>query len=1795
MKKILPLLLATALLVTSLSHTSIQAAETDKALLRNQLELPINQNREDSYLTLEQLENSYPISQIQLLSELNKGYSLQELKQALEIQKEQKGSLDTILQRLNPTVVEHLNTLRNQMKDLTQDSVSQVTYKQLEGKYAPLMGESTPLSEYGEALPQWKETVTHEVYGGRSVSDNVYGRMSQSMAMTSSMPSYPTTTDALAIQRLHIKADSAPYAVGGNEAISTVDGSLQLEEVDMSLPGRNGLGFSLKRRYNSNDALYYDKATQWADVYYVDYYPKLQARLFFANGSPTFSWSASDFGFYYNYRYMSIIEYQGTLVGWPYPSNPLRVREFDDQEKRRLEKFWYKVDPDEPNALDHYSDSNIYINGTRFTARAYTTGEVVSVPGSDYYFGERAIKNAKRIKYKEEERFPLGKGWSWDLPFIKYDEPNNAYGKVYITLFGGSTYEIQGSFLTGYKLIGYPWKDLTLERDSSVFVNDDRSDYVLKNIDGSKQYFTYAGRLIQMTDAYNNTIKFTYEEDIPYYGKALTEIADDSGNKIVITYTQTTVTLTQGDRKVTYTKMKDPMGFRDLLAKVEDPMERTTSYVYAMENAPFDIVGGGFPADNPIALLKQVNYPTKSRSEYSYVPFKRSLGESATETVFRVNKRQDVVTYADGQEKVFNPVTYTYQGDGGSFNKSTLSFSTTVNNGRLNTTYAFDKVYTDDNTPEVLYNTQIKQDDGTYQVIQDMEYDRANRRSIPVKITTTNKKGTQTSTPQVITRSYDEYRNLLSETNPDQVTTTYSYDSSTHLLTSTVTPVSERLSQYVELERYPTYNSIKTARVKENNASGKLMAETGYVYDAYGNPVTVTIKDDNRTIKVNTAYGSQYGYRFPTSQTIVVTDASGKASTVSQSYAYNSKTGQMTRFTDGRGYSTDYTYDKLGRMLTMKNPDGSQSSVIYNDQDNTVTSTDPTNVKTLTKWNPLGWKTETSVVGKAAVTYGYDTFGRLEWVADGAANRTTYRYDAWDRLVQTNLPGKGAATSTTAYDPINRLVTTTDPEGYSSKTWNDGMGRVIRAESYSPTNVKMASSKMSYNVAGLVKEQETGLETEAGGVRRTKYAYDVMGRLTAVTNALNETTTYSYSLANQLIRVQYPDGNGLGKAYDEMGRLIRRTDPSGKTDTYFYDAASNLTKKTDRMGQSTTYAYSNRNLLTSVVDAKETISYTWDTAGRRLSMTDQTGKTAYAYETGSGWLTKVTYPDQRTTTYAYDSQGNRTRMTDPFGIVTSYGYDTQNRLDRVGSTAGQWDAVYGYRKNSQLSSLTRPNGINTTWAYDSLKTTLTHSRSGQGAWQSYQNEYDINGNIKKRVENGSSQSFGYDKLDRVQNSSLYSESYTYDNRGNRNTLLSEKPFAWKEQSYAYDQKNRLTQVTNASGGSVSYRYNGDGLLTERTEGGQTTRYYYDGANIIAEGTVTGSNVTHKASYIRGKQLETRVDASRSKSYYVLNGHGDVVGLVDGAGKPLNTYTYDIWGAPITTQETISQPFRYSGEYWDNSTGLQYLRARWYDPSVGRFMGEDTYEGELTNPLSQNLYTYGHNNPIKFIDPSGFKVVTTNYSGTYEVSNGLVSIDVNTNVVLWGERGNVPIRDYRTTYDENGNFLLVGNSYTEIAYTVKQHTFTNLNITVYENMNGSGFSTSSIIAAQNRGNMAFIETGSTTRLSTVSSLSNLDDSHKYDKAWNWTKVTVGGATDVLAIGKAAKLVKSSPTIAQKAWGAFKELFVPGADDAATTGVDYFAMGDDPSIDWLTGLIPIYGTYQTYLDATSKKPLGAFVGN
>ena len=132
-----------------------------------------------------------------------------------------------------------------------------------------------------------------------------------------------------------------------------------------------------------------------------------------------------------------------------------------------------------------------------------------------------------------------------------------------------------------------------------------------------------------------------------------------------------------------------------------------------------------------------------------------------------------------------------------------------------------------------------------------------------------------------------------------------------------------------------------------------------------------------------------------------------------------------------------------------------------------------------------------------------------------------------------------------------------------------------------------------------------------------------------------------------------------------------------------------------------------------------------------------------------------------------------------------------------------------------------------------------------------------------------------------------------------------------------------------------------------------------------------------ATYLYGTNLLSTNNGT-STNYYLFNAHGDVTGIADDAQAVTKTYDYDAFGSEINPSATDTNPFRYCGEYYDTETGTYYLRARYYDPSIGRFTQQDSVQytekslptGNITDPLSLNYYTYSANNPILYCDPSG---------------------------------------------------------------------------------------------------------------------------------------------------------------------------------------------------------------------------------
>ncbi len=249
----------------------------------------------------------------------------------------------------------------------------------------------------------------------------------------------------------------------------------------------------------------------------------------------------------------------------------------------------------------------------------------------------------------------------------------------------------------------------------------------------------------------------------------------------------------------------------------------------------------------------------------------------------------------------------------------------------------------------------------------------------------------------------------------------------------------------------------------------------------------------------------------------------------------------------------------------------------------------------------------------------------------------------------------------------------------------------------------------------------------------------------------------------------------------------------------------------------------------------------------------------------------------------------------------------------------------------------------------------------------------------------------------------------------------------------------------------------------------------------------------------------------------------------------------------------------------DGNGLVYMRARYYNPDVHRFVSTDILEGDISDPLSLNRYAYCSNDPINSIDPTGHEHIVSYCIFEY-----------------W-------------YVDYNDNSDPFGYPYNYVDAIVRKHTFTNLNITVYEtsetsmndrlNDNGRKFNLERRKAYEGK-TQAFIPKGSNYEYSTIADLAYLDFQHRDDSMWKWSKVVVSGASDVVAIARVCKAAKVSSKIG--------ELFSVAETDIYGPGVEILVFQNNPDISWLLDLIPIYGTYNAVVDAKSNDPIkGVFV--
>nr|MCU0871095.1 dockerin type I domain-containing protein [Pirellulaceae bacterium] len=738
-----------------------------------------------------------------------------------------------------------------------------------------------------------------------------------------------------------------------------------------------------------------------------------------------------------------------------------------------------------------------------------------------------------------------------------------------------------------------------------------------------------------------------------------------------------------------------------------------------------------------------------------------------------------------------------------------------------------------------------------------------------------------------------------------------------------------------------------------------------FSYDAIGNPVEMVDPLGRRTgVEYDSDFHHPTSVVYPSGDSLELQyDSQGRllsaryANSASSQYQYDAQ-GNLIQLTNTQGQTFQLTYNAHNRLASATGPDGSTTTFTYDAHRNLATATDASGTTAYTydaadrltaisypggrslaiTFDAAGRRSRTVDQDGVTVQYTYDVFGRLDRLSDaGGATLAAYRYDPAGRVAQIDL--RNGTTSTYAYT-------------------DDGL------------------------LAGVVNRA-----ADDSVLARADYAYDDLGRMT---NLATLSGSFSW-------------------AYDAYGRVTSVVKPTEQS-AYQYDAAGNLAEWTRNPGRSTRYAYDTHNLLVRKDLPDGTVqTFTYDVHWNLASMTDATGTTTFA-RNDAGWLTSVHYPSGQSLAFTYDAAGRRTRMATGDGFSVQYAYDAQGRLGRLSDDDGQTIVAYGYDAAGRLARKDQGNGTFTTYAYlpkdllgsvinsapdgsvqsrfdytyDSLDRpasmttlagTFTYAYDALGQLTSATlpggrtvgYEYDAAGNRVAVIDNGVTTTYAVNGVNQC--TAAGPVTYQYDADGN----LVSKTDAAGTTHYAYDSESHLVSIVSPTD-TWTYQYNGLGQRTAVVRNGQRTEFLVDPAGLgdVVGEYRAGSELV--ANYAYGFGLASRTDAAGAAAYYNFDGTGNTVELTGLTGAAVNTYSYLPFGEKLTATGAAHNPFTYGGQWGvaDRNEGLYFMRARWYDPALGRFTQPDPIG---LSGGDSNLYRYAGNSPIARRDPSGQRTIS----------------------------------------------------------------------------------------------------------------------------------------------------------------------------------------------------------------------------
>ena len=1152
----------------------------------------------------------------------------------------------------------------------------------------------------------------------------------------------------------------------------------------------------------------------------------------------------------------------------------------------------------------------------------------------------------------------------------------------------------------------------------------DNLNRMIESLDplNAKTTFDYDsnGNLKSVTDANNNKRTYSYNAL-----NQLTAAVDARGNTTEYGYDELnrTISYTQpegGKTEYRYdavgnmTKIKDPVGniteniFDNInnKTKVISPKGATVEYTYdkhGLVTSIKDPLSNITTYDVALSGLNtKMTMPNGAEYTYAYDVLNRITNVTAPNGLSRSFEYDDKGNLAKETDNLDRTTTYSYDimhrvkeiinptGQKTSYNYDEFgNLSSVVNAKNIATSYNYD-----------ILNRITEQIDPEGKVTK-LQYDLVGN------ITSQTKPGGRTTT-----MSYDKDYNLTAITDPMGFTQKRVFDGDNRV-TKSIDAMNNAMSyQYDAAGRIQKQTDAKNQSVSYRydphgniiTATNQLGAEINYSYDLMDRLISVMEPLDRTTTYSYDNVGNLMTH----------TDADGKTTR----YTYDLE-GNMTSITNGNNKTEAMTYDLAGRLKSITRPDQTTVTYDYDKINSLLSKTYSDDSEVLYGYDELGQRITMSDTS-GNTKYEYDAMGRVTSVTGADGKVVKYSYDECDRLSQIEYPNErtvkykydlndrltkvidGEETTTYAYDGLGRVTSATHPNETTTTYEYDVVGNLTLVENRDEDNTLLSGFAYDYDAKGYIIKEVA--ENKEGKVTRN-FTYNDLGEITRFTEKDGfKTAEYNYTYDKSGNRtklekkgIEHPET--IDYEYNSSNQLISENSTITGKVAYEYDGNGNVVSKQAVGERIITYEYTVESRLKAVREGGELLmAASYDGDGNRIFQVNRKEVGFYIEKPNQGDSPDSVNPDAKGNVGdANDYILNEDAKQPGEGSQLPKSGDEKNTGNsETGSSSTPMvktyyekvyddpaDTIYWYGFGQSVmrffGGINQALGVNLSqWfsdVWDAITGRFTLVLHSDASVDTSYSDKDIEA---LQVAGLSNEEIEAITGQPINNTAKPSENNTP--RGNNpadsaqntsnNKSLSDKSAEMPEQGLSSKDEAEPIIIPANPDEKTRVDYDLTYYINDVNQANTQVLMEYGRRDELKNVYTYGLDRLTAEYLTPAPEVPNVGEDDYTTDYFLYDGRGSVAQLATPEATVKDNFAYDPFGNMTKGEPVQDLMFGYNGEEYNPVTGLQYLRARYYDVNSGRFGTEDSILGQISKPATMNRYAYAVNSPIMHTDPSG---------------------------------------------------------------------------------------------------------------------------------------------------------------------------------------------------------------------------------